>query len=368
MKRISSFDDLSTLRNTVASEGVLSPGKKRLKICCGTACRANHSLALVEEIGAAVRRQGVDLDVVTTGCQGLCQMGPIMTVEPQGYFYHGVRPERAEDIVTRSARDDKPVWDLLFRRFLGDKPALSIHDVPFYRKQQRIALRNNGRIDPTNIYHYLAVGGYRALEKALSKMTPQQVLDEVKSANLRGRGGAGFPAGVKWEHTKKASASVKLVIANGDEGDPGAFMDRSIMEGDPHGLLEGMLLCAYAIGAHQGIIYVRNEYPLAVRHLRIAIQQASDLGLLGRDILGTGFDFTVQVREGAGALRPSKASAGSRGRDLRDSPNPGAGRGDFPRISTISRHTPVCPPLSKRALCGSSRRGRHLRRGRRCSH
>ena len=309
MKKLTSLDDLVALRRKLSNEGILAPGKKRIKVCCGTACRANHSLRLVDELRSEVQKNKTDIELVTTGCQGLCQMGPVMTIEPQGYFYHKVRPERAEDVVSRTMKDEKPLWDLLFRRSLGEKPAYFIHDVPFYRKQQRIALRNNGRIDPTNILHYIAVGGYRALEKALSNMTPQQVLEEVKTANLRGRGGAGFPAGIKWEHAKKASDPVKLVIANGDEGDPGAFMDRSIMEGDPHSLLEGMILCAYSIGAQRGIIYVRHEYPLAVKHLHIAIKQAHDLGLLGKNILGKGFDFTVQIREGAGAFVCGEATA-----------------------------------------------------------
>ena len=309
MKKVKSFEDLAALRMKLSRDGVLALDKKRIKVCCGTACRANNSIRLVDELHAEVKKNKADIEIVTTGCQGLCQLGPVMTVEPQGYFYQKVRPERAEDVVFRTSINQKPLWDLLFRRSLTERPAFFIHDVPFYRKQQRIALRNNGRIDPANILHSLAVGGYRALEKALSKMTPQQVLSEVKAANLRGRGGAGFPAGVKWEHTMKAPDPVKLVIANGDEGDPGAFMDRSIMEGDPHSLLEGMMICAYAIGAQKGIIYVRHEYPLAVKHLRIAIDQARDLGLLGKDILGTGFNFTVQVREGAGAFVCGESTA-----------------------------------------------------------
>jgi NADH:ubiquinone oxidoreductase subunit F (NADH-binding)/MinD superfamily P-loop ATPase/(2Fe-2S) ferredoxin len=309
MRKLDSVDDLAALRQELSREGLLAPGKKRIRVCCGTACRANKSLNLVDELHTEVQRNNTDIEIITTGCQGLCQMGPVMTIEPQGYFYHKVKPKRAEDIISRTMKDEKPLWDLLFRRSIGEKPAYFIHDVPFYRKQQRIALRNNGGIDPTNILHYIAVGGYRALEKALSKMTPQQVLDEVKKSNLRGRGGAGFPAGIKWEHTKKAPDPVKLVIANGDEGDPGAFMDRSIMEGDPNSLLEGMLLCAYAIGAQQGIIYVRHEYPLAVKHLNIAIKQVEDLGLLGKNILGKGFDFSVQIREGAGAFVCGESTA-----------------------------------------------------------
>jgi NADH:ubiquinone oxidoreductase subunit F (NADH-binding)/uncharacterized Fe-S center protein/(2Fe-2S) ferredoxin len=309
MKKLTSVHELIAYREQLSSKGILAPGKNRIKVCCGTACRANNSLALVDNLEQESRSNKTDVEVITTGCQGLCQMGPVMTTEPHGYFYHKVKPDKAGDIISRTAKGDKPLWDLLYRRFLGSKPAFTISDVPFYRKQRRIALRNNGRIDPTNITHYIAVGGYRSLEKAFSSMTPQQVLDEVKKANLRGRGGAGFPAGVKWEHTKKASDKVKIVIANGDEGDPGAFMDRSIMEGDPHALIEGMLLCAYAIGAQHGIIYVRHEYPLAVKHLGIAIKQAEEIGLLGKNILGKGFDFTVQIREGAGAFVCGEATA-----------------------------------------------------------
>ncbi len=232
-----------------------------------------------------------------------------MIIEPQGYFYHRVQPERAGDIISRTIKGEKPVWDLLYRRSIGEKPAYLIKEVPFYSKQIRVSLKNNGAIDPTNIYHYIAVGGYKALEKAFSKMTPEQVLDEVDKANLRGRGGAGFPAGKKWRHSKKSPGAVKFVIANGDEGDPGAFMDRSVMEGDPHSLLEGMLLCAYAIGARYGIIYVRHEYPLAVKNLGIAIKQAEELGLLGKNILGTGLDFTVRIVEGAGAFVCGESTA-----------------------------------------------------------
>ncbi len=309
MNRLHSLHELAALRKELSAKEILSPGKKRMRVCCGTACRANHSLALVGGIREEAHNHDADIEVISTGCQGLCELGPVMTVEPPGYFYHKVTPERAGDIVARAVHDDKPVWDLLFRRSIGERPAFFISDVPFYVKQQRIALRHNGRIDPTDILQYIAVGGYKALEKALSSMLPEQVLNEVKAANLRGRGGAGFPAGIKWEHTRRAPGKVKLVIANGDEGDPGAFMDRSIMEGDPHSLLEGMTLCAYAIGAQKGLIYVRHEYPLAVKHLQIAIQQANELGLLGKNILGSGFDFSVQVREGAGAFVCGEATA-----------------------------------------------------------
>jgi NADH-quinone oxidoreductase subunit F/NADP-reducing hydrogenase subunit HndC len=197
----------------------------------------------------------------------------------------------------------------LYRDNILSDPVPEMTDIPFYKKQKRIALRNNGVIDPLNINHFIAVGGYAGLEKALSSMTPDQVLDEVDKANLRGRGGAGFPAGRKWAHTKNAKGKIKFVMANGDEGDPGAFMDRSIMEGDPHSLLEGMIINAYAIGAQYGIIYVRHEYPLAVKNLQIAINQAEELGLIGKNILGTDFSLTMNIREGAGAFVCGESTA-----------------------------------------------------------
>jgi len=359
MRTLTGLDHLKALREKLSKEGVLAPNKKRIRVCCGTACRANNSLQLADKLKTEARSSNTDVEIISTGCQGLCQLGPVMTVQPQGYFYHKVKPERAEDIISRTIKGEKPVWDLLFRRSLGEKPAYFIKDVPFYRKQLRIVLKNNGRIDPTNILHYIAVGGYRALEKALATMTPQQVLDEVKRANLRGRGGAGFPAGIKWEHTKKAPGRTKVVIANGDEGDPGAFMDRSIMEGDPHSLLEGMMLCAYAIGAQHGIIYVRHEYPLAVKHLTIAIEQAGELGLLGNNILGTGFDFTIQIREGAGAFVCGEATAlvasieGERGFPRPRPPRlsePGGGPWGYPaNLNNIETYVCVPPIIEKGA-------------------
>jgi NADH:ubiquinone oxidoreductase subunit F (NADH-binding)/NAD-dependent dihydropyrimidine dehydrogenase PreA subunit/(2Fe-2S) ferredoxin len=309
MKRLDSVNDLIAFRDILLKEEVLAPGKKRIKVCAGTGCRANRSLKIVEELSRESQRTETEVEIMTTGCQGLCQKGPVMIIEPQGYFYHRVQPERAGDIISRTIKGEKPVWDLLYRRSIGEKPVCLIKEVPFYSKQIRVSLKNNGAIDPTNIYHYIAVGGYKALEKAFSKMTPEQVLDEVDKANLRGRGGAGFPAGKKWRHSKKSHGAVKFVIANGDEGDPGAFMDRSVMEGDPHSLLEGMLLCAYAIGARYGIIYVRHEYPLAVKNLGIAIKQAGDLGFLGKNILGTGLDFTIRIVEGAGAFVCGESTA-----------------------------------------------------------
>jgi len=301
IKRLDSINDLITLRERLSREGVLAPGKKRIRVCCGTGCRANKSLKVAEGLQRESEKNGKEIEVVTTGCQGLCQKGPVMIIDPEGYFYQKVQPEKVQEIVSRAIKGEKPIWDLLYRRTYGETAYL-IDDVPFYGKQVRVVLRNNGKIDPANIYHYIAVGGYRALEKIFSGMTPDQVLDEVDKSNIRGRGGAGFPTGKKWKFTKNFKSDVRFVIANGDEGDPGAFMDRSVMEGDPHSLLEGMLVCSYAIGARYGIIYVRHEYPLAVTNLGIAIKQAEQLGLMGKNILGTGFDFTVHIREGAGAF------------------------------------------------------------------
>ena len=232
-----------------------------------------------------------------------------MKVEPQGIFYQKVKPEHAKSIMAYTVQGGLPFRQSLYRDSFLSEPVPEMTNVPFYQKQLRIALRNNGLIDPRNILHYIAVGGYAALSKALGSMTPDEVLNEVDKANLRGRGGAGFPAGRKWKHTKSDKSKIKFVIANGDEGDPGAFMDRSVMEGDPHSLFEGMLLCAYAIGAEYGMIYVRHEYPLAVKNLTLAINQAMELGLLGKNILGSGLNFTIDVREGAGAFVCGESTA-----------------------------------------------------------
>jgi NADH:ubiquinone oxidoreductase subunit F (NADH-binding)/Fe-S-cluster-containing hydrogenase component 2/(2Fe-2S) ferredoxin len=308
MKRLNSVNDLRAFRGLLLKEGVLAPGKKMLRVCCGLPCSTLGSYKVAKALENEISKNSLDIEVVKTGCQGLCQKGPIMTIEPQGYFYQKVQPERAEEIISQTIKEGKPLWDFLYSRTYGER-AYFINEVPFYTKQVKVALRNTGKIDPTNIYHYIAVGGYSAIEKAFLEMTPDQVLTEVDKANLRGRGGAGFPAGKKWRHSKKSPGDIKFIIANGDEGDPGAFMDRSIMEGDPHSLLEGMLICAYAINAHYGFIYVRQEYPLAIENLGIAIKQAEEIGLLGKNILGTGFDFTVRIREGAGAFVCGESTA-----------------------------------------------------------
>ena len=356
---LKSIDDFAAFRDLLFSEGVLAPGRKRIRVCCGTGCRANQSLALVEQLGKEAGKNEIELEIVETGCQGLCQKGPVMKIEPHGYFYQRVKKENVKEILSTTYLANAPVRHLLYKDSFLDKPVEMMEDVPFYKKQMRIALRHNGLVDPTNIYHYIAIGGYRAAEKVFSSMSPEQVIEEIKKANLRGRGGAGFPAGVKWAHTRRAPGVIKMVIANGDEGDPGAFMDRSIMEGDPHSLLEGMLICAYAIDARYGFIYVRHEYPLAVRNLKIAIEQAQKMGLLGKNILGTGFDFTVTIREGAGAFICGEATAlvasieGRRGFPHARPPRvsePGGGPWGYPaNLNNVETYACVPPIIEKGA-------------------
>jgi NADH:ubiquinone oxidoreductase subunit F (NADH-binding)/(2Fe-2S) ferredoxin len=308
MERLQSIKDFSKLRKQLMEE-TFQPEVPRIRLCSGTACTATGTQKVVAAIEEEAGKRGMALDVVKTGCQGLCQKGPVMKVEPQGIFYQKVKPEHAKSILAYTVLGGLPFRQSLYRDSFLSEPVPEMTNVPFYKKQLRIALRNNGLIDPRNIYQYIAVGGYAAFAKALDSMTPDEVLNEVDRANLRGRGGAGFPAGRKWKHTKSDKSKIKFVIANGDEGDPGAFMDRSVMEGDPHSLFEGMLLCAYAIGAEYGMIYVRHEYPLAVKNLALAIKQAEELGLLGKNILGSRMNFTIDIREGAGAFVCGESTA-----------------------------------------------------------
>ncbi len=358
MTKLKSIEELKNLRLLLKDE-TFKEDKERIRACTGTACLATGAKKVIERIEEGARQKGLEVEIVKTGCQGLCQKGPVMKVEPFGYFYQRVKSDDAPELVTNTLSAGFPVRRLLFRDSIYEEPYELMDSLPFYKKQYRIALRNNGRIDPNNINHYIAVGGYSAFEKALEGMTPDEVLDEVDRANLRGRGGAGFPAGKKWRHTKKAPGELKFVVANGDEGDPGAFMDRSIMEGDPHSLIEGMLLCAYAIQARYGFIYVRHEYPLAVRNLRVAIKQAEELGLLGEDILGSGFSFYLDIREGAGAFVCGESTAlvasieGDRGFPRPRPPRlsePGGGLWGHPtNLNNIETYACVPPIIEKGA-------------------
>lgn len=358
MEKLKSIEALKNLR-LLLEEETFKPDVSRARICCGTACMATGSKKVIAEIEREAQEHGQEVEIVKTGCQGLCQKGPVMRVEPNGYFYQKVQPKDAGALLGNTFSAGLPYRKLLYRDSIIVEPYQEMTDVPFYRKQMRVALRNNGLIDPAQITHYIAVGGYSALEKALSTMTPDDVLDEVDKANLRGRGGAGFPAGRKWRHAKQFAGGIKFVVANGDEGDPGAFMDRSIMEGDPHSLIEGMLLCAYAIEAQYGYIYVRHEYPLAVKHLKAAIKQAEELGLLGKNILGTDFSFSLDVREGAGAFVCGESTAlvasieGERGFPRPRPPRlsePGGGVFGFPsNLNNIESYACVPPIIVKGA-------------------
>jgi NADH-quinone oxidoreductase subunit F/NADP-reducing hydrogenase subunit HndC len=358
MERLTSVKELGTLRATL-EESTFMPDRNRVLACCGTACAAMGAHKVAEDIHEAAGEKGVELEVVKTGCQGLCQKGPVMRVEPHGIFYQKIKTKDVSPLMDNTFLLGQPYRPGLYRDTRIGEPEPNVEEIPFYKKQVRVALRNNGRIDPRDINHYIAVGGYKALEKALSSMTPDEVLDEVDNANLRGRGGAGFPAGRKWRHTKNSGGRISFVIANGDEGDPGAFMDRSIMEGDPHSLLEGMVLCAFAIGANYGLIYVRHEYPLAVQNLGHAIAEAVELGLLGKDILGTGLNFTIDIREGAGAFVCGESTAlvasieGARGyprcRPPRLSEHGGGTWGHPGNLNNIETYACVPPIIEKGA-------------------
>jgi len=273
-------------------------------VCAGTSCTSSGSLSVLSALRAELEQRGLsqEVRVVETGCRGFCAMGPVMIIYPEGIFYCQVQAEDVPEIVEETLIKGRVVERLTYQEPATHQAVPFYQDIPFYSKQLRLTLRNCGLIDPENIEEYIARGGYEALGKVLTEMTPEQVIDEVKRSGLRGRGGAGFLTGLKWEFTAKARGDVRYVVCNADEGDPGAFMDRSILEGDPHSVLEGMAIAAYAIGAHEGYIYCRAEYPLAIRRLRTAIQQAEEYGLLGDDILGSGFDFHLHIKEGAGAF------------------------------------------------------------------
>ncbi len=267
-------------------------------------CLHDKAPDLMPALKAEVKQRGLEgeVRVVEAGCRGFCSMGPVLLVQPDGVFYVGLQAADVPELVEETLVKGRVVERLTYKEPTTRKHVPYYKDVPFYSKQMRVVLRNCGLIDPQSIEEYIAVGGYQALGKVLTSMTPEQVVAEIKRSGLRGRGGAGFTTGQKWEFARKAPGDVKYIVANGDEGDPGAFMDRSLLEGDPHGPLEGMIIGAYAIGAHQGFIYVRDEYPLAVKNIGIAIEQAREYGLLGKDILGSGFDFDVRVVRGAGAF------------------------------------------------------------------
>jgi NADH-quinone oxidoreductase subunit F len=285
------------------------PNKKFITVCAGTGCRAYGSLKVKEALEAELRKQNMQVDVLATGCLGFCEKGPMIVIHPDKYFYHSVKVEDVPEIVSKTIAKGEVISKLLYRDPDTKKTLFREEDLPFYKKQLRVVFGKNGMLEPTRIEDYLAIDGYQALGKVLSEMTPEDVINEVKKAGLRGRGGGGFPAAIKWEGVRRAHGEPKYVIANGDEGDPGAYMDRSLMEGNPHSIIEGMIIGAYAVGSSEGYIYVRNEYPLAVTHLTLAIEAARKMGLLGKNILGTDFSFDIQISKGAGAFVCGESSA-----------------------------------------------------------
>ncbi|MDR0661008.1 MAG: NADH-quinone oxidoreductase subunit NuoF [Prevotellaceae bacterium] len=278
--------------------------KMHLLVCGGTGCRASESTKLVENLQTVLRTNGLDneVQVVTTGCFGFCEKGPIVKVMPDNTFYVEVKPKDAEEIINEHAIKGRKVSRLLYVDPKKEEAVSDSKHMGFYQKQIRIALRNCGFINPENIDEYIARDGYAALGKALTEYSPEQTIDVIKKSGLRGRGGAGFPTGLKWEFASKYKDNEKYVVCNADEGDPGAFMDRSILEGDPHSILEAMIICGYCIGARNGLIYIRAEYPLAIQRLKIAINQAREYGLLGENILGSSLSFDIEIRYGAGAF------------------------------------------------------------------
>ncbi len=302
-------EQIVKVRKLIASEGEKLAKKtgyrKQVLVCGGTGCTSSGSKKVIEALEKSLKANGLDKEilVVRTGCFGLCSLGPIMIVYPEGAFYSQATPEGVERIVKEHLKEGKVVKELLYKETVHeDGSIISLSETNFYKKQLRVALRNCGVIDPENIEEYIAVDGYQALAKVLTKMTPDDVISEISASGLRGRGGGGFPTGRKWSFAKASENEVKYVCCNADEGDPGAFMDRSILEGDPQCIIEAMIIAGYAIGAHHGFVYIRAEYPIAVDRLQKAIDQAREYGFLGKNIFGSGFDFDMEIRLGAGAF------------------------------------------------------------------
>ena len=280
--------------------------RSHVLVCGGTGCTSSGSQKIIDAFESEIKKNGLDTEVavVKTGCHGLCALGPIVLIYPEGSFYSMVKEEDVAEIVSEHLLKGRVVTRLLYQETVKEEEVIPLVETGFYKKQKRVALRNCGVINPENIDEYIAVDGYQALAKVLTEMTPEQVIDTLLAAGLRGRGGAGFPTGQKWKlaRTLVPDADQKYVCCNADEGDPGAFMDRSVLEGDPHVVLEAMAIAGYTIGANQGYIYVRAEYPIAIERLKIAIGQAREYGLLGKNIFGSGFDFDIDLRYGAGAF------------------------------------------------------------------
>jgi NADH-quinone oxidoreductase subunit F len=309
VKKIKTPSDLRELRQAIIDKR--EPNRRVVRICCTTGCRAGGALKIADDFSKELADLSLEgkIEVKRTGCRGFCENGPVMAIEPDDIFYNKIRPEDVPDIVSETLVHGRPVKRLLYKDPETRIKIRNEKDIPFFGKQVRNVFCKTGKIDPTQIDDYIAEDGYTALCKALTTMEPDEIVEAIEASGLRGRGGGGFPTGRKWRSCREAPGKVRYVIGNGDEGDPGAFMDRSLMEGDPHSIIEGMIIGAYAIGANQGFIYVRDEYPIAVKHLSIALEQAHSYGLLGDNILSTGFDFTIEINRGAGAFVCGESTA-----------------------------------------------------------
>ena len=309
MARLKSSAELEAFREAIVNQK--DTDRPCVTICSGTGCRAYASETLSTAFEEEIKKQGLEdkVDLKTTGCHGFCEKGPLVVILPGEICYVQVKPKDVAQIISQTVVENKIVDHLLYTDPVTGEKAVHESEIPFYKNQTRLVFGNNSKIDPKSIDDYIVLGGYSALSKALFQMTPEEIIQEVKDSGLRGRGGGGFPAGRKWQECRHAPGDIKYVIVNADEGDPGAYMDRSLLEGNPHSVLEGLIIGAYAIGSHVGYIYVREEYPLAVENVFIAIRQAEDYGLLGKGILGSGLDFTVKVHRGAGAFVSGESSA-----------------------------------------------------------
>lgn len=312
MSKIKSFNELKDFADKLKpilymreNHTKENPEKREILVCGGTGCTSSDSIQIIENLRNEIKKADLEgsVEVLLTGCFGFCAKGPIVKVYPDDIFYTQVKPEYASEIVQSHLINHKVVERLLFKEPSLDHKKVEKHnDMSFYKKQSRVALRYCGHINPENIFEYIGCNGYIALGKCISELSPIEVVEEIKASGLRGKGGAGFPTGIKWESASQTPPGQKYVVCNADEGDPGAFMDRSILEGNPHSVLEAMAICGYAIGSDTGYIYIRAEYPLAIKRLKIAISQAEDAGLLGNNILGSNFNFKIELKYGAGAF------------------------------------------------------------------
>ena len=306
------FTDHQSLRDYCAGlADKKDPNKPTITLCTGTGCHAYGCMNVFDAFAKGIESRGWEgkVDLRASGCHGFCERGPLIVIEPGNIFYQQIKIDDVDEILDKTVDQGELIERLLYTNEKTGKKVVKESDVPFYARQMRLIFGMNGQINPESIEDYLSIGGYLALSKALEKMNPDEIIQQIKEAKLRGRGGGGFPTGIKWESTKKAKNDTKYVVCNADEGDPGAYMDRSLLEGNPHLVIEGMIIGAFAIGSNQGYVYVRNEYPLAVKNLTVSLDKAREYGLLGKNILGSGFDFDIRINRGGGAFVCGESSA-----------------------------------------------------------